>query len=203
MTTKNTIDKILTVLTMWKQYIILFCSVSSIQGLNHIVRKGRHPFERVIWAVLVVTAIYAAGYSSSITLSRYRENPTVISMERDRFAFNTSFPSATICPTTKVDEELLDSYLKNATDIKDKDLYKKFIHSLLEATYNNLEDVVEYPGISGDSFINLIVKFQFKFGPVVSNSAPNQRDYKLQRTITEMGICYSFNSHLAVYSSPE
>lgn len=147
--------------------------------------------------------IYGAVFACSITLSRYQKNPTVISMERDRFAFNTSFPSVTICPSNKVNEELLDRFLQNATHIQDKDLYRRFIKSLLEATYYNFEDVIEYPGVRGEDLLDLILKFQFYFQPTVSNSALNQKEYNLQKTITEMGICYSFNSHLAIYNSPE
>lgn len=108
----------------------------------------------------------------SSTLCRYRQNPTVISMERDRFAFNTSFPSILICRSTKVNDTFLETFLKNTTHILDKDLYR-FIPSLLEATYNNFENIIEYPGIRGEELLGLILKFQFPFQPTVSNSALN------------------------------
>lgn len=39
--------------------------------------------------------------------ARYQSTPTVISMERDYMAWNTSFPPITLCPETKVDAALV------------------------------------------------------------------------------------------------
>ncbi|KAG5898771.1 hypothetical protein JTB14_010981 [Gonioctena quinquepunctata] len=134
---------------------------------------------------------------------RYRENPTVISMERDRFSWNTSFPSATICPMLKINTAKLESYLDEASDIKNKSLFYNFMISLAEATYYNLESVIEYEDVHPEDYLKLIRKFQFKFKPTVSNSALNEKQFDLQQSYTEMGFCYSFNSHLAVYNSLE
>nr|XP_023029075.1 sodium channel protein Nach-like [Leptinotarsa decemlineata] len=174
---------------------------SSIGGLSHITQENRHPIERFIWFVLVAAAVYGASVLSSLTWTRYQENPTVISMERDRFSWNTSFPSATICPFLKVDTKKLDDYLSTATDISNKSLFRQFVISLSEATYSNLESVVEYNGVSPDDYMELIRKFRFNFNPTVTNSLSASTALSLQQTITEMGQCYSFNSHLAVYNS--
>nr|CAI5824423.1 unnamed protein product [Callosobruchus analis] len=50
--------------------------------------------------------------------------------------------------------------------------------------------------------MDLIKKFKFKFNSKVSLSV-NDRTFRLQETITEMGLCYSFNSELAIYNSLE
>jgi hypothetical protein len=47
----------------------------------------------------------AAQFSFS-TWQRYQNNPTVVSVERDYKAWNTSFPSVTLCPHKKYDETL-------------------------------------------------------------------------------------------------
>jgi hypothetical protein len=47
--------------------------------------------------------MFGAALLSLSTWRRYQENPTVISMERDYKAWNTSFPSITICPHNKYD----------------------------------------------------------------------------------------------------
>ncbi|CAG9829278.1 unnamed protein product [Diabrotica balteata] len=134
---------------------------------------------------------------------KYRENPTVISMERDRFSWNTSFPPVTICAVKKYDPIVLDDYVQKNDSIKDKELFKKFIISLTEASYLNLETVVDYEGIPGEEFINLIQQFKFRFQVTVTNSAGQEKAVRIEETYTEMGICYSVNSHIAVYNSYE
>lgn len=64
-------------------------------------------FCRIIWLFIVGMALFGVVYLSLGTWQRYQINPTVISMERDRFGWNTSFPAATICPTIKINEEKL------------------------------------------------------------------------------------------------
>ncbi|XP_056637722.1 sodium channel protein Nach [Diorhabda sublineata] len=123
-------------------------------------------------------------------------------MERDRFNWNTSFPPATLCTEKKYDLEKLEEYVEKNNSIKDKELFKKFVKSLLEATYLNLDSIVEYEGISGDNFVDLIYKFRFPFKPTITSSAGMEK-LEVDPTFTEMGLCYSFNSQIAVYSSPE
>lgn len=177
-------------------------SISTIHGFNHITRTGHHPLERLIWIVLVACAAYEIVVVSNISLDRYRENPTVISIERDRYFWNTSFPAATVCPVRKLNEEFLEGYLRNATDIKDNGLYRKFVTALLNATYENLDQLVDYENVTGKDFVDIIKKFRFIFRPALSSTLfPDI--YKAGMYFSELGVCYSFNSQLAVYNSPE
>lgn len=176
-------------------------NTSSIHGFNHIVARKRHPLERIVAFILVIAAFYGVFFLNNLTLSRYFNNPTVISMERDPLSWNTSFPSATICPEKKVNEELLNTFLNSSTDIKNKDLFRKFINSVLNATYYNFEDVIEYENMTGDDLANLFRKFRFNFSPSVSGSALNDHHMVIQESVTEMGFCYSFNSQIAIYNS--
>uniref|UniRef100_A0A6P7FJR7 Sodium channel protein Nach-like isoform X1 n=1 Tax=Diabrotica virgifera virgifera TaxID=50390 RepID=A0A6P7FJR7_DIAVI len=190
-------------LTMLSEFNKLFFDMSSIHGFPHISQEGRHPIERALWVTIVAVAVYGAAILSSLTLTRYRENPTVISMERDRFSWNTSFPPVTICATKKYDPIVLDDYVQKNDSIKDKELFKKFIISLTQASYLNLETVVDYEGIPGEEFINLINQFKFRFQVSTTNSAGQEKAVRIEPTYTEMGICYTVNSHIAIYNSYE
>ncbi|KAJ8977937.1 hypothetical protein NQ317_017405 [Molorchus minor] len=174
---------------------------SSIHGLPHTIERRSHPIERTLWCGIVSLAVYGTIVLSTMTLTRYRDNPTVISMERDRFSWNTSFPAATICPSQKVDVDALDVFLSESTTINNKSLFRDFILTLGEATYSNFDKVVPYEEVTSDDYISLLRKFMFKFRPSVSNSGISGERLTLHETVTEMGICYSFNSHLAVYNS--
>lgn len=181
---------------------MIFLSKSSIHGFTHIAATKRHPVEILIWWLLVAAAVYGAFILSSLTLTRYIENPTVISMERDRFEWNTTFPAATICPTIKINEALLDYYVENSIE-KNKTQLKQFLITLSQANYYNLDQIVPYEGITEEEYLPLLLDLQFNFKPSVSNSGIDGRKYSLQKIVSEMGICYCFNSKLAIYSSPE
>lgn len=36
----------------------------------------------------------------------------VISMDRNKFVWNTSFPSLTVCPHSRIDEDKMDKYME-------------------------------------------------------------------------------------------
>lgn len=184
-----------------KLFIKLFLGQSSIHGFYHLSRRY-HVVETIIWLALIASAIYGAAVLSTLTLHRYIENPTVISMERDRFSWNTTFPAATVCPTFKINQELLELYVKNSVE-KNKTQLRLFLTTLAEAGYENFDKVVEYDGITEEQYMDILLDLKFEFKPYVTNSGTNSRLYEFQRVVTEMGICYSFNSQLAVYNSPE
>ncbi|XP_045475018.1 sodium channel protein Nach-like [Harmonia axyridis] len=185
-----------------KHFLQDFLNTSTIHGLNHLGHTKIHIIEWILWLTLVISAIYGAVSLSSITLTRYNSNPTVISMERDRFAWNTSFPAATICPMVKYDEETLENYIETS-NAPNKTLFRNFVVSLLEANYQNLEDVVDYTnGVPPEEFLDLILKLKMKFSPSeISNSAGFSKVNYLTEIVSEIGICYCFNSQLAVYNS--
>lgn len=60
-----------------------------------------------MWLFFVIFALFGSITLSLDTWRRYQDNPIVISMERDKFSWNTSFPAATICPAYKINEKKL------------------------------------------------------------------------------------------------
>ncbi|CAG9853740.1 unnamed protein product [Phyllotreta striolata] len=183
------------------RFVKTFFDTSTIHGFQHISHPHRHPFERLLWLLLVATAAYGASVLSGLTITRYAENPTVISMERDRFAWNTTFPPITVCPSSKYDAAKLDDYADQRGDLANKSLYKAFVKSLVETNYLNLDKIVEYDGVKSEEYAELIRMFSVKMDLEVTNSAYKERFLNVQETFTEMGICYSFNSALAAYNS--
>lgn len=67
---------------------------------------------RFMIAIFIGIGIYGAITISQTTLERYNENPTVISMDRNMFFWNTSFPSLTICPHKKLNDLKLNKYIE-------------------------------------------------------------------------------------------
>lgn len=195
-------SRLKTIYTTSFSFIRFFLSTSTIHGLNHIAERKRHFLERLLWFVLVVISSYWIANLSSQALVRYIENPTVISMERDYFSWNTTFPAITICPTNKLSPVALEAYV-DGSSAKNKTDLRLFLESLAEAGYDSFDSVMLYDGIAPEEYMEVLLKLQEVFRPPMSCPDIKNVNCVLQKTVTEMGICYSFNSQLAVYNSPE
>ncbi|XP_068631471.1 sodium channel protein Nach-like [Battus philenor] len=183
-----------------KSYLHLFLETSSIHGLNHFVASRRHSCEIFLWLSVVCLSVFGAMYLSQTTWIRYQSSPTVVSMERDMFAWNTTFPCITICPEKKIDEAKLENYLENSDD-PDKSKLKEFITALTYATYETLDSVPKYEGILANDYMDVILNVAPDFKPDINIGALGV-SLRLVPTVTEMGLCYSVNSKVAVYNSP-
>ncbi|KAK9890626.1 hypothetical protein WA026_011987 [Henosepilachna vigintioctopunctata] len=97
---------------------------------------------------------------------------------------------------------LLENYVENS-NAPNKTLFKSFLISLMEANYQNFEDLVDYTnGIKPEEYLDVILKLKLRLNPSdISNSAGNRKVNYLTEVVSEMGICYCFNSHLAIYNS--
>ncbi|XP_044729277.1 sodium channel protein Nach-like [Chrysoperla carnea] len=168
------------------EFLVLFFNSSSIHGLNHLTQFSRHPVEIIIWLFIVGMALFGVVYLSLGTWQRYQINPTVISMERDRFGWNTSFPPATICPTIKMNEQKLRNEI-GKYNFSDNEKAMEFITKLAHVNYSSLTSI-DFPDFNEIE---------------MSNSGSTGDQFQLEKTITELGICYAFNSQLARYSAPD
>ncbi|CAK1598371.1 unnamed protein product [Parnassius mnemosyne] len=137
---------------------------------------------------------------SQATWIRYQYSPTVVSMERDMFAWNTSFPCITICPDKKLDRAKLIDYLKNSEE-PDKVKLEEFLTTLANATFETFESVPDYNGIPASNYMDLILSLSPDFKPSVIIGATGLT-FDIVPTITEMGLCFAMNSKIAVYNSP-
>lgn len=185
-------------------FITDYLTTSTVHGLCYLAttKRRHHPFEIFSWFLLVGSCVYAVSIISSMALKRYTENPTVISMERDRFSWNTSFPTATVCPINRINETRLDDFVAKA-NVTDKAELKDFIVKLSQASYDTFSGLPIYEKLAAEEYMQVLLKLAFDFNPSVTNSGMNNLKMELEKSVTEMGICYSFNSQLAVYSSPE
>lgn len=191
---------------MFKSFLNTYLTTSTVHGLNHLAQhKHRHPAETFTWLFFVVVSVHAVSILSSVALRRYTETPTVISIERDRFSWNTSFPTATVCPINKINQSRLDGFIEEKrrnTTTNSGDL-KTFLIKLAYASYDNFEELPFYEDINPGDYMDILLDLAVNFKPTITNSGTGNVKGNLQKTITEMGICYSFNSQLAVYNSPE
>ncbi|CAB3237916.1 unnamed protein product [Arctia plantaginis] len=201
-TAKKT-DKFELLQNQFTKYFKLFLNTSSIHGLNHIVAARRQFMESILWLSIIVISGYGSLYLSSITWGRYQSSPTVISMDRDMFAWNTTFPCVTICPNgiLNIDPKKLELYLNNSK-VENKTALQSFIIGLANASYKSFEFVPEYFEVPPEEYVDLLLNLSLEFKPTLTIGVANVA-LNVVPTITEMGLCYAINSRTAIYNSPD
>lgn len=65
----------------------------SVHGFIFLVKRSTHIIERCIWLACIIVGISGIIILGSDTWNRYQTNPTVITMDRNKFSWNTSFPT--------------------------------------------------------------------------------------------------------------
>lgn len=69
-------------------------------------------YNRFIWAITICVSIYGSAILGSSTWTRYQENPTVISMDREYKEWATTLPAVTLCPTNRINDQKFDELVK-------------------------------------------------------------------------------------------
>ncbi|KAF6200688.1 hypothetical protein GE061_005132 [Apolygus lucorum] len=185
-----------------KEFIVLILETSSVHGFSHIAAKRRHPIENLFWFFMVLMGAYGAYFFAQSTLRRYSESPTVISLERNYKDWNTTFPSATICPSTKIQPDLSEAMIsKWFGKVDNTSEIVEWLDALARANYENFDQLTIEDRIPSSMYLKVLTETAFKLSYVVSNS--NSESGTMIQTMTERGICYTFNSVVAMYNNPE
>jgi len=92
-------------------FVCDFFNQSGIHGFSYIGTKMVvHLIEKVFWLSLIGVALYYCIEFSLESWDRYLYKSTVVSIERDYYYWNTSLPSITVCPMTRLSIERYDAY---------------------------------------------------------------------------------------------
>ncbi|CAH0389143.1 unnamed protein product [Bemisia tabaci] len=159
----------------------------------------------ILWIVALFSGMWGTYWLSHSTWQRYQKNPTVISMERDYKEWNSSFPALTLCPTTKFDPTALNNLIESRyAHFNNSDRLETFLLTLANATYSSFKDFSDdYDPISSEEYLSAAYEIRVNFTYNMSNTHIQELGTtQLAPILTEMGICYSFNSHLAPYLHP-
>ena len=103
-----------------KQYF----SVATIHGLAYLCGNQISRAERLLWALIVLLALYFATYQVSNLYSDWQENPVVTTLDTVAYPIDEiDFPAVTICPQGSRQEIMdlvlfrqLTEYIRNSTD---------------------------------------------------------------------------------------
>lgn len=65
----------------------------------------------MLWFAFICVALFSIISLSKRTWHRFQTSPMVISMDRNKLVWNTSFPSLTVCPHKRIDELKVEDYI--------------------------------------------------------------------------------------------
>ncbi|XP_044317833.1 sodium channel protein Nach isoform X2 [Drosophila rhopaloa] len=186
-------------------FIIEFLQGSSIHGFIYLAKLGLNFVERMLWFAFICVALFSIISLSKRTWHRFQTSPMVISMDRNKLVWNTSFPSLTVCPHKRIDELKVEEYILSHPDQflseEDQEDFRDFIVKLASLTYDNLETLPlnKSYGIPGVQYLDLLYELKWPFEPDISSgTAVKMYIYETQ---TEFGICHSVNSLVARYNT--
>ncbi|KAH8401874.1 hypothetical protein KR009_008347 [Drosophila setifemur] len=186
-------------------FIIEFLQGSSIHGFIYLAKLGLSLVERMLWFAFICVALFSIISLSKRTWHRFQTSPMVISMDRNKLVWNTSFPSLTVCPHKRIDELKVEEYIlthpEQFESEEDQDDFRDFIVKLASLTYDNLETLPlnKSFGISSAKYLDLLYELKWPFEPEISSGAAVKMF--IYETQTEFGICHSVNSLVARYNS--
>ncbi|XP_030560769.1 sodium channel protein Nach [Drosophila novamexicana] len=186
-------------------FIIEFLQGSSIHGFIYLAKFGLNFVERMLWFAFICVALFSIISLSQRTWQRFQTSPMVISMDRNKLVWNTSFPSLTVCPHKRIDDIKLEDYIlahsEQFENEEDKEYFRDFIVKLASLTYDNLETLPlnKSYGIDSNQYLDLLYELKWSFEPEISSGAAVKMF--IYETQTEFGTCHSVNSLVARYNS--
>uniref|UniRef100_A0A182J0T8 Dynein regulatory complex protein 9 n=1 Tax=Anopheles atroparvus TaxID=41427 RepID=A0A182J0T8_ANOAO len=187
-----------------RRFIVNLLTTTSAHGARHLVHGGLHILERLVWLSCITVGVYGMVALSQRIWNRFQTSPTVISMDRNMYLWNTSFPSLTICLHRRIDEEKLAAYIRlRGFDEDDAEQFREFVVLLANVSYRTFLELPMYKtfGIAGYDYMELLHNLSWSFLPQVISGAARNLD--VQPTVTELGLCLAVNSRIAQYTSYE
>ncbi|XP_039447527.1 sodium channel protein Nach-like [Culex pipiens pallens] len=173
---------------------------TSLHGVFHLTNAKSVLIEKLFWASIILSVIVSSIYLVALFWVRYLTNPTVISLDRNYHEWNATFPSLTVCFHDRLNLTARDA-LTNRVNPKDPAKFKRFLATLAEAHLFRLEQLIEF-----DEYSDLDLKSVLnQISNVVDAEVvlENGLKAKLHRVITDLGICYTFNSAILQFLSVE
>ncbi|KAK7863900.1 hypothetical protein R5R35_007230 [Gryllus longicercus] len=197
------------VYAVWN-YFWLFMEISSIHGFNHLTTRHRSLWEYIFWIVIMVLCFAGCVAIAKSTWTRYSENPTVLSMDRDRYSFKIQGPSITLCAFKAYNEKLFNATLQKQGNTP---MFNTFLRTIFNATYKNFANLNDISESFGDfikpvNYQDIIYQYRvinkLKFVSSYDDVIKKEGLPKPAQTqvLTEMGFCDTYNNEIAFYLDP-
>ncbi|XP_048485845.1 pickpocket protein 28-like isoform X2 [Plutella xylostella] len=176
-----------------------FCQYTSIHGFNHIAAPGRMWLERILWIAIVAGATWGAVDISLGQWLRYRDNPTVVTVEKDFRSWTFAFPAVTVCVGNKTDPAKVQSVIQSLWNLGPSDekyaYYQQFVRDVANT---NLTGAAVYQQYAQDKSLDVdLFKLVVDVMPALDVKTSWWNISFVSRwtpVMTEAGACYVTNS---------
>ncbi|ALC49619.1 rpk [Drosophila busckii] len=191
-----------------------YCQHTSLHGVQYLGERHRPMKERIFWLIVFVVSIYSCGSLINNAYTKWNATPVIVSFaEKSTPVWNIPFPAITICSETKrvVKKQGSNTYAqlysKFKEDMRHTRIFKpqnvsayemEEFRTLLHVCNTQIMDQ-DMPLIPGDelNYYNVLERmlppFERYFFYCRWLSRFNECDKYFRQTLTEEGICYTFN----------
>uniref|UniRef100_A0A6E8W5Z6 Uncharacterized protein n=1 Tax=Anopheles coluzzii TaxID=1518534 RepID=A0A6E8W5Z6_ANOCL len=186
--------------SLWVDY----CMNSTIHGFKYLVGNKRTTIERIWWIVVCLLSLYGCGTLIHSVYIKWDKEPVVVTFgEKPVPVFTIPFPAVTICPETKVRKKDLD-FTTAYQLYNDEELWQ----FMAKEQIDKLEALLQVCDFSfgiemnndsyADDVVPLLQRMAIPFEDMFllcgwREQVIDCRDF-FKETLTEAGICYTFNS---------
>ncbi|XP_058828422.1 sodium channel protein Nach-like [Topomyia yanbarensis] len=171
---------------------------STFHGVYHVANKKNSLCEKISWGLAILLAVIGMSYLLVLFWIRYLTNPTVISLDRNYHEWNTTFPSLTVCFHDRLNVTARDILVEELKP-EDPQRFERFLALLAEANIFRLEPLVEFDEYSDLDLQAVLNQITNHVNTTVI--LDNGLDAKTYRVVTELGICYTFNSAMVRFTT--
>ncbi|XP_035719471.1 uncharacterized protein LOC118440483 [Vespa mandarinia] len=185
---------VMTTKSLMGQYFVEFANNSSIHGFNHLVARHRHPLERFLVAIFILTALASLIFVSIISWYRYQYDAISIYWNHEYKLFRLAKPSFIICPLNVIQDSSFPETFKRY-GIEDTPKARAFFHFLSNATYETMIDTPDYDDAPPGLWLRILsdLKKEFFYETTFID--------KGIWIATENGICLSIGNLVLQYAS--
>lgn len=191
-----------------------YCRHTSLHGVQYLGEEKRPFKERIFWLSVFVVSIYCCANLILSAYTKWNETPVIVSFaERSTPVWNIPFPAVTICSETKRvlktkgNNSFVNLYSQLSADMRASRVFQPpNITSIEMEEFRTLLHVCnthsiqqEMPIIPGDNLDyyklleRMLPPFDRYFFYCRWLSRFNECDKYFRPTLTEEGICYTFN----------
>uniref|UniRef100_A0A182PN36 Pickpocket n=1 Tax=Anopheles epiroticus TaxID=199890 RepID=A0A182PN36_9DIPT len=178
-----------------------YCCNSSIHGFKYFVGSSRTRVEKIFWVSMCVLSIYGCGGLIRTVYDKWMRSPVVVTFaEKPTPVYDIPFPAVTICPITKVKSNVL-----NFTAVYQRvidgggsfteDEYDRFLAMIqvCDFAFNKYVPMQDFDDNLVHVLKEMAIPFEELFLGCYWRNMPVDCGELFASTLTERGICYTFN----------
>ncbi|XP_053675517.1 pickpocket protein 28-like [Anopheles nili] len=185
-----------------------YCATSSIHGVRYFDKIERTSCERFWWVLVFLLSMGGCGVMIYKAYVKWNQAPIIVTFsEKTTPVWEVKFPAVTICPETKVPSAKL-NFTAEINALSDVTLNRtvneeivgqlKVVAQLCNPIFHSNHYFLNFiNGTREDDVVNMLKNMalpRYKvIGMCIYDDQYNKCEEYLKETLTEEGLCYSFN----------